>query len=224
VSRLELGPLVVMVPEHAGREVDATDFSGETHVAQEFPAAVAGPGNVLIELAYRRWDEAGHVVTLSRGDSPPAYDRLVSGVRMGVQDLGDGRDFCELDKLSWDRQKAWGTMKSAQQIDFDRMLRESAEVVLVEAGAFNFGSREQVLGDESRRRNRLCTTFPAYDPVAPLVAYALTRILPIFAAEGKHDHETASRDRGANQGLGRADHRLRRDDSEGLGLGVGKQI
>ena len=43
-----------------------------------------------------------------------------------------------------------------------------------------FGTREELLGDTGRRRSYLCITFPRSDTVIPAVAFALTRVLPVW--------------------------------------------
>ncbi|WP_121258926.1 hypothetical protein [Nocardioides ferulae] len=122
------------------------------------------------------------VVTLSRGDSPPEYDRLLHGERLGVKSLGDGTDLVEADLMRWDATKGWGGSTMATPAELDDTLGGSAEALLVEAGGLAFGKRAEVFGDTSRRRNRLCATFPATEPLGPLAVYVLTRILPIVEA------------------------------------------
>lgn len=182
MSRIAIGPAVLMVPDHAGREVEVADFAGTKHQAQETPAAVAGPYGMLFELAYRRWQSEGQVVMLSRGDSSPAFDRLLHGVRLGVKGLEDGTEFCEVDLLRWEGGAGWGNVSMVVPNELDLELGDSTETLMVEAGALAFGTRAEVLNDTSRRRNRLCATFPAEEPMGPLTVYVLTRILPILKA------------------------------------------
>lgn len=183
MSRLIVGDAVLLFPEHAGRDVDVTDFGGVTHPAREWPAVVIGLGGLLAEIAYQRWEDAGKIVMLSRGDSAPSYDRLMHGERLGIKVLDDGTEFVEADLLRWDPAKKWGGATMATPDELDATLGASAEALLVEAGGLAFGKRSEVLGDTSKRRNRLCATFPAGEPVGPLAVYVLTRILPILATE-----------------------------------------
>lgn len=182
MARLEIGPLALLVSERAGREVTVKDFTGVDQLAWETPAIVVGPQGLLLEAAYRRWDEAGMVVLLSRGDSSPAFDRLLHGERLGVKAEHDGTEFVEADLLHWSAKDNWGGSRMATAAELDDTLGRSAEALLVEAGCLGFGKRADVLLDDSRRRNRLCARFAATEPVGPLAVYSLTRILPIQTA------------------------------------------
>ncbi len=102
MSKHQVGAAALLVPT-VRRRAEVQDFSGRTHEAVETPALVAGPDGLLLEIAHRRWDDGGQVVCLSRGDSSPEYDRLVHGVRLGVQVRDDGSDCCEVGLLRWDR-------------------------------------------------------------------------------------------------------------------------
>jgi len=52
VSKFHIGKATLMVPDHGGRELQVTDFGGETHDAWEMPAVVAAPRGLLREIAY----------------------------------------------------------------------------------------------------------------------------------------------------------------------------
>jgi hypothetical protein len=182
MARLDIGPLVLLLPDAAGREITVKDFGGEERDALESPALVVGPDDLLLEAAYRRWDDGGMVVLLSRGDSAPAFDRLLHGERLGVNAQGDGTEFVEADLLRWDHQAHWGGSTMATISELDETMGAPVEAMLVEAGCVGFGTRAQVLSDAGKRRNRLCARFPATEPLGALAVYTLTRILPIARA------------------------------------------
>src|SRR3954469_12207175 len=102
MSRFAIGPATLLVPDHGGRQLHVTDFSGEVHDAWEMPAVVVAPDGLLMEIAYQRWDGAGAVVALSRGDSAPAYDRLLRGERLSVKAREDGAEHVVVDLLQWE--------------------------------------------------------------------------------------------------------------------------
>ena len=137
---------------------------------------------LLLEIAHRRWKDEGQVVVLSRGDSSPAFDRLLHGVRLGIKSLPDGTDFCEADLLRWDRDAAWGSVSMTTENELGSVVGAEIYPLLVEAGALDLGSRQRVLKDAGNRRNRMCATFPSEDPVTPLVVYVITRVLPIVGS------------------------------------------
>ena len=186
MTKFEIGPVTLLVPDQGGRELEVTDFGGETHDAWEMPAVVVAPDGLLMEIAYRRWDGAGAVVALDRGDSPPAYQRLIQGERMAIKLGDDGTENVVADLLHWkpnEGQYGWGSTKKAAPDELDTMLGSSAESLFFEAGALDFGTRAEVIGDTSNSyKNRLAVVFPGYEPLGPLAVYVLTRVLPIVKA------------------------------------------
>lgn len=183
MSRFQIGPAVLMVPEHAGTEVETTDMGGNTQQAVEVAGVVAA-GDVLLELTHQRWEGGGQCVVTSRVDSPPAYDRLVNRLRMGILPNDDGTDVCELAIAKWDHKNPFGSMRQATMADLDAPLERSASALLVEAGALDLGLRSEVLADEGRRRNYLCARFPSGDAVGPLAAFVITRVVPMLREQG----------------------------------------
>lgn len=182
MSRHVLGAVVLLVADRAARSVEVTDFASEIQIATEVPAVVAGEDGLLLELACRRWESGGQVVCLSRGDSSPAFDRLLHGVRLGLQPRDNGTDTCELGLLRWDAAGRWGNVSSASEAEMDELLGGPIRACFAENGGVDFGTREQVISDASKRRRFLMAAYPASDPVVPLVAYTLSRVLPIVRA------------------------------------------
>ncbi|MCA9644738.1 MAG: hypothetical protein KC492_28805 [Myxococcales bacterium] len=64
----------------------------------------------------------------------------------------------------------------------DELLGESAEALLVQAGALDVGTREELLNETNRNRGQLAAIFEAHEPLGPLALYTLTRVLPIHRA------------------------------------------
>lgn len=187
MSRIGVGPLVLLIPDAVVRWVTTKDMAGHEVEAFEVPAVVAGPGSTLLEVAYRRWDQEGQITTVSRGDSHAAFDRLTHGARLGVRDRDDGTDACDVGLLRWDPDtgtKGWGNPSKATVDELDATLADSSAALLLEAGSHAFGDRASTLGDNSPRRNWLTATFPSGDPLGPLTVYAMTRVLPIVRAMG----------------------------------------
>lgn len=186
MSRFSVGPATLLVPDRGGRELQVTGFGGEVHDAWVMPAVVVAPDGLLMEIAYQRWDGAGAVVALSRGDSAPSYDRLLHGERLSVKAREDGAEHVVADLLQWDPTEGpngWGSAKKATLEELDATLGGSAETTLFQAGALDIGTRAKVLGDKSNAyKNRLAVLFPGYEPLGPLAVYVLTRVLPIVMA------------------------------------------
>jgi hypothetical protein len=178
-ERIGIGRVVLLVAHHAQRQVDVEDMVGAPRRAVETPAVVAGPQETLLELAHHRWDDGGQVVCRSRTDSAPAFDRLLHGARLGVRDVGEGNDACEVGLLHWEAGKGWGNVRKATREQLDDVLEDDVADLLIGCGALDLGTKEEVLFDDGRRRNYLAATFPAGDSVVPLTVYTLTRVLPI---------------------------------------------
>jgi hypothetical protein len=179
-ERIGIGRVVLLVAHHAQRQIDVEDMLGMPRRAVETPAVVAGPQETLLELAHHRWDDGGQVVCRSRTDSAPAFDRLLHGARLGVQDVGGGTDACEVRLLHWEPGKGWGNVRKATREQLDHVLEDDVADLLIGCGALDLGTKEEVLFDDGRRRNDLAATFPAGDPVVPLAVYTVTRVLPII--------------------------------------------
>lgn len=183
MSRFQIGAAVLMLPEHGGHEVETTDMTGSPQTAREI-AGVAAADHVLLEVTHQRWDGGGQCFVSSRAESPPAYDRLVGRLRMGVRDIGDGTEFCELAMAKWDDRNPFGSMRQATLADLDTALGGSATALLVEAGALEVGTRLEVLGDIGKRRNYLCVRFPSETAEGPLTAFVITRVVPMLRQQG----------------------------------------
>lgn len=52
MSRFSIGPVTLLVPDHDGRELQVSDFGGETHDIWKMPAVVAAPDGLLMDIAY----------------------------------------------------------------------------------------------------------------------------------------------------------------------------
>ncbi len=181
MSRHDIESVSLLIAQRAAREVEVPGYGDEDRLAMETPALVAGDADLLLEIAYRRWEDSGQVVCLSRGPSAPDFDRLLHGARLGVRQLDDAVDFCEVGVLRWDAARHWGNVVRA---DLSDLAGDStpAQDLLFENGCLALDTRAQVLGDTGRRRNYLTACFPVGDVVVPLLVYTLTRVLPVLKA------------------------------------------
>lgn len=136
---------------------------------------------ILLCLADVAWENgARDVRVLDRGHSPQRYDRLVQGVRLGVQSHGDDR-VCEL-PLRQNRIKPgdWSNLYKASLAELSTGAGLDVREALLDAGALEVGTRWEVLVDDGRRRAESCVLFHAGELRVPAVAYALTRVLPLY--------------------------------------------
>jgi hypothetical protein len=138
----------------------------------------------LLEVGLTQWENNERDVrTFSRLSGPEIYDRLTKGVRMGVHPLNKGLMYSELRILS-QHEGRQPTMIKAHETDLNRMLDGSVRDFLLGCGADRVGTREEIFSDESRRREYLAVSFFEDNFQAPIVAYTITRILPLFKGFG----------------------------------------
>lgn len=188
MSKLAIGPLTLLVPAQAASTVIVKDFDGTEHTAEETPAAVIADDGLLLEIVYQRWEpaepegQAGQVFAVHRGDGPPVFDDLIGRSRIGVRETAHGTEWLQAE-ISYQKEPGarWGS-RTTGLYELDNMLGESAEALLIQAGALDVGTREELLHETNRNRNQLAALFEAHEPLGPLALYTLTRVLPIHRA------------------------------------------
>ncbi len=153
----------------AGQDVEGVETSGVASVWR-----VTGPEGLKVLVRVAKWDSGARDVALTdRLEAPKRFDRLASGLRLGVT---DGRL-----ELRQARLKAndWSNLFAATP----EQLAEGAGVdvlaALREAGARAVGTREELWADDSRRRRFLAAECSVDDELVPVVAYVLTRVAPL---------------------------------------------
>lgn len=109
----------------------------------------------------------------------PLLNRLDGRFRMSISDGGGATSVCS---LLMARPKLDGkvSLVPASLRELTVRLPVSVPAELRQAGALDVGSRLAVLGDSGRTRETLVATFPDDNEHVPLLAYALTRILPLL--------------------------------------------
>lgn len=186
--KLDIGPLTLLVPEKARRAVVVKDFDGTEHEAEETPAVIISDNGLVLEIAYQRWEpnepdaQAGQVFALSRGDGDPSFDDLIGRSRIGIRETNHGTEWLQAE-ISYQKGPGarWGS-RTTGLYELDDLLGGSAEALLIEAGALDVGTREELLNETNRNRGQLAAIFEAHEPLGPLALYTLTRVLPIHCS------------------------------------------
>lgn len=179
-----IGGVEVTLAEHAV-SVQGETFSNGTQSGQAFAANVRVPDGAILEVGVTQWITGEvDVRTFTRLTGPVIYDRLTKGARLGVSDVDGDVSTCELGILSFhaDRQP---TVIKASDKDLDQVTQGSARHSLINLGALEVGTREEIYGDTSRRRTYQAVMFPRGDSTVPLAAYVLTRVLPMYRGFGR---------------------------------------
>lgn len=152
--------------------------------------SISGPPGVAISAADVTWDNGERDVrTVNAGDGPIPRSiggprplaRLERGSRLSILRSGPS-NYVELQVSRVDPESAdfWSSTYKATEADFEDLMGGSWKQPLLQAGTSGIGTRETVLGDHGRRRSFLCAAFRDQDSRLPVVAYSMTRVVPLL--------------------------------------------
>lgn len=153
--------------------------SGTYHIYE-----VDGVENCKLKVAYAHWDNGEvdiRVDEVLRGSR--AVRRLeTGGLRLGIFSAGPDRLSVELRQARVDisSPNLWSTLRNATWEQLDEGSGLDAFGILSDAGAVELGTKEEVLNDRGKTRNRLCTVFRQDDEMFPILAFIITRVLPLL--------------------------------------------
>jgi len=184
VGSFVFGDVEITLAENAV-SVQGETFSNGTQSGQAFAANVRVPDGAILEVGITEWLTGEvDIRTFTRLTGPVIYDRLTKGARLGVSDVQSDLSTCELGILSFhaDRQP---TVIKASEKDLDQVIQGSARHSLMNLGALDVGTREDIYGDTSRRRSYQAAIFARGDFTVPIAAYVLTRVLPMYRGFGR---------------------------------------
>ena len=142
---------------------------------------VRGPVGEMLEILQYRCDDGP--VWVQGGDTFQTdlpLKRLGQGLRLGTTIDGD-RMMIELRIARMDDQK-WSNMFKATSEDLDAGAGVDVAEVLRRFGGDEVGTREDVIGDGSRRKGFMCVAGGAGAEHLPAIAHFLTRVLPLGRA------------------------------------------
>lgn len=191
MARVEIGPLVLLAPLQKGVLERGQTMSGVEVEGRSYYGLLAGPSGMQIDLHHflplfpnPGPAPEGYVRTTAVAGTPKDYDRLVSGVRLGVYPRADGTYYTKrLRRYRANLAKKWGNVFMTSMAELDDDLGESSERFLLGLGAFEFGTGKEILRPDEGQSNDLVLTWPAEAvPFVPFAAYTLTRILPLHRA------------------------------------------
>jgi len=148
---------------------------------REYP--LTGPGALRLVIHDKRFDEGTGQVTCGANNSgDPFWQRIVNRLRQGIYAVPEDETFfMELEQarmtLGTDD---WSSRYKATLAELDEGAGLSVQDRLMELGAIEVGTREEVYGEENRRKTWLCVSFAPDNLVVPLAAYSMTTILPLL--------------------------------------------
>jgi hypothetical protein len=120
--------------------------------------------------------EVRHLETL---DGLEKYRRLEKAGRLGVGVLHDSYWYAELRAMKH-AAKEWATLNAVSLIELSEMLESDATKLLTDSGVLQLGTKAELAGDTSNRKNHLSFTCEIGDKAAVAVAFTLSRVLPIM--------------------------------------------
>jgi hypothetical protein len=120
-----------------------------------------------------RWIEARRI------ESPSPWVRNLDGrLRLTIGRASSGEHWCEL-RQAQPKGAGWSNLFGASLEELDRGASVSVARELRVAGARDIGTRATVLGEEGRRRSSLCVLFDWENEAVAVLAFLLTRVLPL---------------------------------------------
>ena len=182
---LDIGGVIAEVADETVR-LSGDTFKGGNQEGDALAYTVRVPDGAILEIASTRWDNAERDVrTITRLSGSIAFDRLLSGCRLGVGQTDQGLYYCELGITSFHEDKQPTVVKASEE-DLNSVLGSDYKAMLMSFGAVAVGTREAVMDETNRRRSYLAVTFAPDTLHMPLVSYVLTRVLPLMRGFGRN--------------------------------------
>jgi hypothetical protein len=173
---LRVGPYVVTRVGHS--EVEGETPDGEASIGQGRLFVVTDGAESRLTVRDTRWANGERdLVAAERHDSPQRFDTLVERLRLPVLSRG-GDLYVELRQVRL-KANGRGNLFAPDEEALDHGAGVLVARELERHGATSVGTREQLLSDEGRSRNRLGALFPPDADLVPLVAYICTRVAPV---------------------------------------------
>jgi len=182
VATVQFGSLTLHTNAIGWQPAVVSAFSQGKAKGVSHPATVTGPGALEIDLAVFMSDQGEGMIHCPDPSGVPAdYARLAHGARLGV--YAGGQDewiIKQLRLLRFSPTLGWGNPSQTSIEELDEIVEGSVEALLINLGLEDIGPKHDVLGV---RGNDLALRWSSNSgPELPLLAYSITRILPIFKA------------------------------------------
>lgn len=158
------------------------DFTGAQVTGQLHFGVLSAPGGLAVNVVYRQDDngQSGELGCAELLGGPPELSSLMNRLRIGVATT-DNVTWVEMMTAHVPARGERASKKNMTQAQLDAAVGGSAAQFLVEKGVSSVGTREDLLGDTSRRRGFLAATFPGTDSVDALLwVLAVSRVLPVL--------------------------------------------
>jgi hypothetical protein len=145
---------------------------------------LSGPQRLGLTVAVLRWHNGErNVQTDHRHTSPERLDRLRHGLRLTLDHVParPGMWWAELRQARVKPGPSqWSNLFKASLEELSAAAEVDVRAEFLHAGAAAIGTRSELLGDEGPRGTDLGVTFRDDNLLVPVVAYTITRVLPIL--------------------------------------------
>jgi len=182
----------LMIERHRDEKVRGETCGGEKSSSVLSIYRVTLPNEDYVDVAYAVWANGERDVHAYRVESSiRALRRLDHGLRLSIDGYSSRMSVVELRqaRLVEDTPKQWSRCFKASI----KELREGAGLncvkVLRRAGAEAIGTRQEVLEDKGKRRDFLCATFKSEAQWPPILAYVVSRVLPLMRGYRHEDYK-----------------------------------
>lgn len=158
--------------------VDETPAEGANVKARATVYMASHPAGHSLDVLYVMAENGERWVEARRVKSPSVrLKRLDGRLRLTIQPH-QGQAYCEL-RQARAKGGSWANLYKATLDELSAGAGVGVHGLLGQAGAHSVGSRADVLGDTDRRRTFLCVRFDRDAEEVPIVAFLLTRVLPL---------------------------------------------
>jgi hypothetical protein len=145
-------------------------------------------GGVKLDLAYTSWENGERdIQTDFEVKGPAALRRLdVGRLRLPVQAVGGNGSlenmyvFLRQARVKVDTYNKWSNLFKADRWELDEGAGLDTVDIFKRAGAIHLGTKEKLLGAADRSRFFLCAIFNKENEIFPVVAFVVTRVLPLI--------------------------------------------
>ncbi len=181
----------LIIERHGVEKVRGQTCSGEKSFADLSIYRVTLPNEDYLDVAYAIWKNGERDIHTYRVESSiRALRRLDHGLRLSIDRYSSRISAVELRqaRLVENTPKQWSRCFKASL----KELREGAGLncvkVLRRAGAEAIGTKQDVFEDNGKRRDFLCATFKSEAQWPPILAYVVSRILPLMRGYRHKDY------------------------------------
>jgi len=163
-----------------GQTSEKSDSFG---ILKLYDVYISGRQEGRFQVAYATWDDGDRDIRALEATGPKAITDLSrSRVCLSINTLGDDCAYSELRQARPTRstEAKWAHVFHATAFGLHEGVRLDVPQILLHAGAIGVASKKKLLGVTDKTHERLCVIYPQDDELVPILAFVLTRVLPLL--------------------------------------------